>query len=264
MGTAAGCLDVDAFQCQTDLNCVLEGVRGRCVFPEQVCAYPDPACVGSAWSTADGRCVTVPDTPSEATDGEDVGSSTDGDPTGGTSGPPPPVDGSSSTGPAPTTDTPPGTSSGGPVGCVGPVDDITPEGVVEVSSVFNDNFQGYLAVDDNFTTSWFSDGPGPNDTPAVFTWSVLQPYCISQITMTGNGLHQNQSFQENFGFESVVVRVFDAADTVVFQQMFSLAMTPDPPMIAFPDVEGVRVELELSDHESSNCGGFSELEIVGN
>ncbi len=261
-GMVAGCLTVDAFNCETDLNCVFQGVSGRCVFPDQVCAYPDPTCPGSPWSTADGRCVVVPDAPPDATDGSETGPRATSEP--GTSGGPMPLDDSSSSGPPdPTTGDPPGTTTDEPMGCVGPMDDITGLGVAEASSVFDDNFQAYLSVDGNFATSWFSSGPEPGNLPTIYTWSVLDPHCIAQVTITGNGLHSNQNFQEQFGFENMVLRVYDQDDTLMFQQMYGMGGTPDPPVLAFPGVWGTRVELELFDHESDNCGGFSELEIVG-
>ena len=74
------------------------------------------------------------------------------------------------------------------------------------------------------------------------------------------GVIQGHHLRSN---QYLVVRVYDENDAVVFQQMAPLGGTPDPPVIVEPGVWGVRVELELSEHESNDCGGFSELQIVG-
>lgn len=268
-----GCLDVPAYQCDSDLNCVADGKSGRCLPLSRTCVYPSASCGDTGWENAAGDCVAGPTTGDDgaAASSDDGPSATDsGTPSPSTSTDP--TTGADTmavedTGPGEGTTTdepPPGTTTGRPQGCTGPMDDITAMGVVEADTVFDDNYQPYLSVDGSFASSWFSSGPEGGDTPSLYTWSVLSPVCIAQINITGNGLHSNPSFREGFGFGSVVIRVFDEADDVVFQQMFGLAGTPDPPVVAFPNVEGVRVELELANHENSSCGGFSELELVGN
>jgi len=265
--TGVGCLQIDPFLCQIDSDCIVDGVSGRCMVSEQTCVYPDGGCAVTQWSTASGECVPGPaDSGADVGSGEGSAGATSDSQTGeGTLS----LDGSTtspSTNPGDSSGDGPmeETTSGSPVGCQGPVDELTAQGVVMASSVFSDDFHAYLAVDGSFASSWFSSGPENGGLPSLYTWTVLEPLCISQITITGNGLHQNPGFQENFGFENVIVRVYDEADALVFQQMFGMAGTPDPAVVAFPDVEGVRVELELYDHESDNCGGFSELQIVGN
>lgn len=264
VGLTAGCLRIDAFECQRNSDCVLDGVAGTCVLNQRTCVYPDGSCA-SLYATADGECVAAP-LPGGASDSgsADAAGSTSVDP--GSDGEPgsdggltgePPDETTSGGGETPTT-------TGQPTGCVGPMDDITAQGVVSANSVFNDDFQPYLGVDGSYASSWFSSGPEPDGGPTLYTWSVLSPLCIAQVSITGNGLHQNPSFREDYGFEHMIVRVYDDSEAIVFQQMFNVLGTPDPPVVAYPDVEGVRVELELYDHESNNCGGFSELEIIGN
>lgn len=259
--TGAGCLRIDPFECQRDADCVHDGLGGTCLLTQGTCVYLDPACPSTGYSTAEGRCVLGP--PPSSNDGKGSGGpgstsspsgphTSEGDDSEGSTGGAPPDTGDE--GPPATT----GSSS-----CAGPMDDITAQGVVEASSVYNDDFHAYLAVDSNYGSSWFSSGPEPGGLPSLFTWTVLEPHCISEIHFTGNGLHQNPAYREDFGFGSMVVRVYDGSDTLLFQQMLALPGTPDPPVVAYPDVEGVKVELELFDHESNDCGGFSELEIIG-
>lgn len=265
LGFADGCLRIDPFECQRDAQCVHEGLAGTCLLTQGTCVYPDVGCP-TQYSTAEGRCVPGPPTDDGAmTSGPDTASDTDDGPgltsgngsaTGEGSDGLPPVD-TGDEGP------PPGTT-GSSSGCTGPMDDITAQGVVAANSVFSDDFQPFLGVDSNYGSSWFSSGPEPGGLPTLYTWTVLSPRCIEEIHVTGNGLHQNPDFREDFGFEHMIVRVYDESDAIVFQQMFALPGTPDPPVMASPGVEGVKVELELYDHESNNCGGFSELEIVGN
>lgn len=270
MGIPLGCLNVPSYQCDTDLSCVAHGKSGRCFLGS--CVYVSGACANdTGWEDAAGECVEGPSFPGES---DDQGEASDDDTppvatsSASTSGTDPTAGEDTlqleDTGDPTTTGEPPDPTTGTPQGCTGPMDDITSMGVVDADSVFDDNYQPYLSVDGSYASSWFSSGPGPGGSPSIYTWSVLSPLCVAQVTITGNGLHQNPDFRQGFGFDSVAVRVYDDADAVVFQQMFSLAGTPDPAIIAYPDVEGVRVELELANHETSNCGGFSELEIVGN
>lgn len=259
LGMTGGCLQLDPFQCQTNADCIFQGRPGQCVLAEQICVYPDPAC-DTQWSTAAGECMTGLGSP-EASGSSDA---VPGD-TGASSVASDGVDDTSTTAPTttgPTTTSPPDTT-GDPVGCGdGPFDDVVGLGVVEASSIFSDNFHAYLAADDDLGSSWFSSGP-ESGRPSVFRWTVLEPHCIATVAVLGNGLHDNPAFREDFGFESIVMRVYDQDDAIVFQQMASLAGTPDPDVHFEPGVWGVRVELELSEHESDNCGGFSELEITG-
>lgn len=242
MGTTAGCLRVASFQCQEDGDCELDGTPGQCLPAEQVCIYPDTDC-DTEWSTANGECMA----PAGAggSDGEASGGS-DSSPTSG-----PPSDTEDTAEPVPRD-------------CqAGPYEDISELGVVWASSVFSDNYHAFLSADRDYSTSWFSLGPEDGGLPSIFRWEVLEPHCVAQITIHGNGLHANPGFRTDYGFESVIVRVYDEADEVIFQEMLGMLGTPDPTLMIEPRVTGVKVELELFEHESNNCGGFSELEIMG-
>lgn len=239
VGTAVGCIQFDRFQCQDDADCVYEGTPGQCVLNEQTCVYPDDSC-DTRWVTASGECR------SPAVDGSSGAAPTDMDPSA-TSG----QEGSGST-------------ASIPRDCQnGPYDNVSEVGVVEASSVFSDNYHAFLAADQDKSTSWFSSGPEEGGLPSMYTWDVLEPYCIGRVDIFGNGLHANPAFREDFGFESVIVRVYDQDEEIVFQQMLPMLGTPDPDLFVEPRMVGVRVELELFEHESTDCGGISELEISG-
>lgn len=232
---AGGCIRFEPFRCRGDLDCVVDGQAGRCRLAEQTCIYPDPTCK-TQWSTADGACK-----PPIAQDGGTTGS--EASDSGGSSG------GS--------TTAVPGDCMGGAAG------DITALGTVWASSVFGDQYPAPLSVDGDYGTSWLSAGVDLEGNPSFYRWTADEPRCIARIAVIGNGLHDNPEFREDYGYQSMIMRIYDADDAVVFQRMFILAGTPDPDAIAEPGVEGVRVELELVDHESFFCGGFSELEIEG-
>ncbi len=263
LGVAGGCIQFDPFQCQDDGDCVYDGRPGQCRLAEQTCIYPDESCP-TRWSSADGECMS----PAGASGGSDSdpsdGATSVASTSGEDSGDPtvdPPATTTATTGPVTTSTT--SATTGDPVGCGGgPFNDLTGLGVVEASSIFSDNFHPFLAADGDYGSSWFSAGPESGG-PSIFQWTVLDPHCFASVSITGNGLHDNPNFREDYGFENVVVRVYDESDALVFQQMASLGGTPDPPVLVQPDVWGVRIELELSEHESNDCGGFSELEIAG-
>ncbi len=241
-----GCIRAEPFTCQDDTRCVFEGQPGQCRALEQVCIYPDDDC-DTRWSTAQGECMSP------------VGPGSTGSSSGEAS--------ESSVG---TTDdsttSEPGTTTLALDPCEegsGPAADITDEGMVSASSVFSADFEPPLSVDGDYGTSWFSAGIELDGSPSSFEWSTSEPRCFTRIAVIGNAAHEDPMLQEGYGFASLVMRIFDADDAVVFQRMFILEGTPDPDAIAEPAVAGVRVELELIDHEAFNRGGFSELEIAG-
>jgi len=245
LGLGSGCLQVDPFSCRDDVQCVLDGRAGRCQPLDRTCVYPDDAC-DTRWSTASGECRVPPPTGST---GSDSGTSADPSSSSGSgtipddaSGPDLPLD--------------PCAAPGSP----GP---LAAEGSVSASSVFGPGFEPERAIDGDPGTSWLSAGIDLEGTPATFDWVGAQPRCITRVAVIGNAMHDDPEYRENYGFRSMVVRIYDPADTLVFQRMLSLPGTPDPDAIAEPMVAGGRIELELIDHESFNAGGFSELEIEG-
>ena len=153
-------------------------------------------------------------------------------------------------------------SSSGAAGCVGAQDNITADGVVGASTVFAGH-PPVLAVDDDLSTSWFGTGPEGVGEPSTYTWTSDSSACILELSIFGNGMHSNPSFQEDFGFGSVTVSILDG-DDVVFEESHDLLGTPDPMVLSEPGgVIATQVRLEFYDHEDQDAGGFSELQIVG-
>lgn len=138
---------------------------------------------------------------------------------------------------------------------------ITGEGSVTASSTFSGEFPASLAVDGSTATSWFSAGSDV-ETTSVYTWSGAGNDLIESITIRGNGNNADPSFQQGFGFEQVTVEVLTDGGAVAYSEVFSLAGTPDPTVTAFPGTVGRTVRLTFVGHESPECGGFSELEVV--
>ena len=133
--------------------------------------------------------------------------------------------------------------------------------MVGASTVFPE-YPPILSVDGDLSTSWFSTGPEGG--PSAYSWVLSGDRCIYGIEIHGNALHSNPSFREDFGFGAVTVKVLDVAGSVVFSEAADLAGTPDPDVVLDTGgVVGSRVVLELTGHESVDCGGFSELEVTG-
>lgn len=241
----AGCIQAEPFACQDDTNCVFEGQPGQCRASEQICIYPDDGC-DTRWSTAQGECMSPVPASTGSSTGAESGSSV------------------GSTGDSTTLE--PGTTTVDLDPCdagSGPSMDITGEGMVSASSVFSADFEPPLSVDGDYGTSWFSAGIELDGSPSLFEWSTSEPRCFTRISVIGNAEHEDPMLREGHGFASLVMRIYDADDAVVFQRMFILEGTPDPDAIAELSVAGTRVELDLIDHEAFNRGGFSELEIEG-
>ncbi|MEM9304959.1 MAG: hypothetical protein AAGE01_22800 [Pseudomonadota bacterium] len=136
---------------------------------------------------------------------------------------------------------------------------VTAQGAVSASSVFDGNFLPENAIDGNTATNWFSDGDSDGDTE-VFTWTRLVPgdVRITRIqvdpeTFMGGG---------DFGFATAQLRMFDAAGVLRFagparpQSGFRVDLNE-----IFPGTPANRVELVLAGHQDPICGGFSELRI---
>jgi hypothetical protein len=141
-------------------------------------------------------------------------------------------------------------------------------GWVSASSVFDPWFGSpyspELSIDDNMGSSWFSAGPEPDGTPTIYEWYVQQDHCLDTIEIVGNGDHDEVDFRQGYGYETMVVEVFDTSGSPVYTESFDLSGTPDPTVSI--DLDGTlahRVVLQLSGHEAADCGGFSELVIVG-
>lgn len=252
-----GCLNDPLYACSQDSVCVINNVQGMCDLATSTCVYPGPECP-SLWRDGHGNCVdpiasqstgdTTNVSVSESTPPTSSDESESGDP-------------STSVDPSTEDSMGPGTSSTTATACTGEGMDITDLGLVGASSVFK-GYPPILSVDGDFSTSWFSEGPDPD--PTTYSWTLNEERCIDRITITGNGQHSNPAYRTDFGFGAVVVRVVDFASDVVFMEMHELDGTPDPQVqVETGGVIGSRVYLDFTGHESVDCGGFSELEVLG-
>jgi len=281
LALALGCLEEPAYQCQSNDACFYKGFAGVCDVATASCAYQSVDCQGlssiEGWVNARGLCVPAPNNaePSSTTgdsgggitsgstssvetsqpttaDPTDDGESTNGLITGAESS------GSSveseSSGSDPT--------SGGSDGCEGLMDNLTDQGTVTASTEFGEYVAG-RSVDGSLSTSWFSTGPEGNGAPSVYSWSTVTDRCINRIEVDDNSVHDTNEFRTGYGFATAVVRVLQD-DLVVFEETVQLPGTPDGPFtVETGGLLGSRVLLELGGHENEDCGGFSELRVIG-
>ncbi len=134
------------------------------------------------------------------------------------------------------------------------------EGTVEASSVYP-GYSAAMATDGDVTTSWFSAGSNVEGPTSTFRWAGARDDFIGSIAILSNAEHSVPEVRTGFGFGSVNVQVLDASGAVVFEQGFLLDGTPDPNVLARPNVVGRSIVLVFSGHESPDCGGFSELQV---
>lgn len=140
--------------------------------------------------------------------------------------------------------------------------DITREGFVSASSIFNNSFPVELSIDGDPSTSWFSAGSDADGPASLYGWSGPQDDLIVQIDILSNAGHATPDFRTGFGFDSVTVNIYNRFGDLVFSETHGLGGTPDPDIQVFPSVFGQDVELVFSGHESSDCGGFAELVVI--
>lgn len=144
---------------------------------------------------------------------------------------------------------------------------LIPSGWADASSVFEGWFSSYpadLAIDGDVSTSWFSAGSEVDGATSTYEFIMTDDHCIDELEIIGNGSHENSDFHTGFGFDSLVVEVLDTGNRVVFTGEYPLLGSPDDTQVI--DVGGVlghRVRLSYSEHESPDCGGFSELRVTG-
>lgn len=143
------------------------------------------------------------------------------------------------------------------------VTNITGEGGVSASSIFDDNFPAAGAVDGRTDTNWFSDGGSASDNAEVFTWvrTEAENASITRVetdpeTFQGGG---------GFGFGQAQVTVLDVAGNEVYSSGFmSLAAFQVDLSVSLPaGVEGRTVQILLVDHQDPSCGGIAEFRVFG-
>ncbi len=281
LALALGCLEEPAYQCQSDDVCFYKGFAGVCDLASASCAYQSVDCQGlssiEGWVNARGLCVPAPNNaePSSTT-GDSGGGITSGSTSTVSTSTPPTSDptndaessngivtaGESSSGSAESESSSSGLTSGSSNGCEGLTDDLTDQGTVTATTTFN-GFPASNSIDGSLSSSWFPTGPEGDGGPSVFSWSTVTDRCINRIEVDDNSAHSNNDFRSGYGFASATVRVIQD-DIVVFEEMVSLPGTPDGPFaVETSGVQGSRVLIELSGHENTTCGGFSELRVIG-
>ncbi len=141
--------------------------------------------------------------------------------------------------------------------------DLTAIGAISSNSV-DPNFPARLAVDLDTTTSWFSKGPHTTSTVTEYTWSVDGPVEIEAILVGGNEENATEAFRTGFGFDQVDVDVMFGG-SVVDSVSQSLEGSPDPNVLVTfpPGTFGDSVRLRFTGHESLDCGGVSEVLVLG-
>lgn len=141
--------------------------------------------------------------------------------------------------------------------------DLTAIGAISSNSV-DPNFPASLAVDLDTTTSWFSIGPHTSSTVTEYTWAVNGPVEIEAVMIGGNAENATPAFRTGFGFDQVDVDIL-MGDVPIATMTQSLAGTPDPNVIvSFPaGIFGDTVRLRFTGHESLDCGGVSEVLVLG-
>jgi len=139
--------------------------------------------------------------------------------------------------------------------------EIASEGAVEASSIYDSTFPASLAIDGDFSTSWFSAGPDADGT-STFVWTGVQEDFIASIELISNRENQVVDFRTGYGFGGVTVQVYDAQDNLVFEESASLDGTPDPDIRVEPNVVGQWIRFIFTGSEALDCGGFAEL-LVG-
>ena len=132
------------------------------------------------------------------------------------------------------------------------------------------------------TTSWFSAGDADrtcvhpfNNTKSCseLTWenATEVDVFIENLVIKNNARHPALRTDNKFGFNSVLVQVFDLAGNQTFPLPGSDPAAAfislnggglDPSPLGVPiNVKGYRVVLLFEGHDDPTCGGISELEI---
>jgi serine/threonine protein kinase len=138
---------------------------------------------------------------------------------------------------------------------------ISSEGSVSATSTYSGQFPVSAGVDGNVRTSWFSAGARDGNT-TTYTWTGQRDDRITDVVIVGNAQNSDPANRRGFGYGSVEIQVIDGAGNVVYDQGFSGPSTAVNEVHATPNAVGRRVVLKLSGRESSDCGGFGELNIV--
>jgi len=144
---------------------------------------------------------------------------------------------------------------------------IAPGGTATASSVFEDRFPASLALDFDFATSWFSRGSNSDGSTSTYTWNGPGSQFIAVCGIVNNTRNSDPAFRTGFGFGTVTFQVYsgpNATGDLAFEKTVPYPKTAEVPFVKVaPLVAGRSIKLLLQEHEAPNCGGFSELLIVG-
>lgn len=138
--------------------------------------------------------------------------------------------------------------------------EIASEGTVDASSIYDSTFPASHGIDGDPTTSWFSAGPDADGT-STYVWTGVQEDFIATIDLISNRDHEVVEYRTGYGFESVIIQVYNAQDQLVYEETVSLSGTPDPDIQITPNVVGQWIWLVFSGSEALDCGGFAELKV---
>ncbi|MFQ5753448.1 MAG: hypothetical protein ACE5HI_15775, partial [bacterium] len=141
-------------------------------------------------------------------------------------------------------------------------------GSVQASSTFPEgNFAPQLAIDFDFSTSWFSAGQSVDGNTSTFTWTSSRDEFITSAGIVNNSNHFNPTYQSGYGFETVTFQVYsgqNATENLLFEETVDYPKSTQLPVASVaPFVQGRSIRLLLNNHENPERGGFSELLIVG-
>ena len=139
--------------------------------------------------------------------------------------------------------------------------EISSEGTIEASSIYDANYPASLAVDGDLSTSWFSAGAIGGDTSPSYVWTGVQDDFIGSIEVISNREHEVLDFRTGYGFGSATVQVLDAQGNIVFEETTELPGSPDPDIRVTPNVVGRSIRILFAGSEAPDCGGFGELRI---
>ncbi len=145
---------------------------------------------------------------------------------------------------------------------------IASHGSPQVSSSFSEvNFAPELALDFDFSTSWFSAGSSVDGGTSTFTWTSAQDDFIASAGIVNNAENKSILLRSGYGFKTVTFQVFsgpNATGNLLFEETVDYPKSdPLPIATVAPLVTGRSIRLLLIEPENPARGGFSELLIVG-
>ncbi|MCU1398576.1 MAG: hypothetical protein JWN62_1685 [Acidimicrobiales bacterium] len=181
---------------------------------------------------------------------------------------------------APVDTVPTNTVTTGSIGAAPTVLPPIPAGLVDIAAQGNEiasteypggQFPVALAFDGDPATSWFSAGDSDTvcssdqATPCSSLLWGLPPDAadrlISGVRIVGNQQNADRSVRSGYGFGSVIIRIGDANYAPIFEQRFTLD-GDEVGVLSLPNIVGHYVEIIFLGHDSPDCGGVAEVEVL--